>query len=206
MVTIALIIIIAIISYIAFQKPEFMSKMVFSPYVVQQRSQYYRFVSSGFVHGNWGHLAFNLFTFYFFGRNVELIYSYKFGTTPGSILFIVLFLLGIIISEIPTFLKYRRMPAYNSLGASGGVSTILFISILYFPIEKICIYGILCLPGFILGALYLIYSAYADKSGGDNINHSAHFTGAAFGILIAILIEPQVIFSFVESISNYRIF
>ena len=206
MITIVLIIIIALISYIAFQKPEFLSKMVFNPYMVQQRSQYYRFISSGLVHGNWGHLAFNLLTFYFFGRNVEAIYTYKFGLITGGILFVLLFLLGVIISEIPTFIKHREMPAYNSLGASGGVSTILFISILYFPIEKICIYGILCLPGFILGALYLIYSAYADKSSGDNINHSAHFTGAAFGILIAIMIEPGVIISFFESISKYRIF
>lgn len=183
-----------------------LSRLIFNPYTVSQQNQYYRFLTSGFVHGSWGHLLFNLLTFYFFGKNVEYIYVAKFGTIGGTVIFVLLFLLGIIISEIPTYLKYRNFPGYNSLGASGGVSTILFISILYFPIEKICLYGILCLPGFILGILYLIYSAYADKQNADSINHSAHFTGAAFGIIIAVMIEPKSIMHFVEQVMEFRIF
>lgn len=206
MVTYFLIAAIGIVSYLSFQNREMLSKLIFNPYVVDQQNEYYRFLSSGFVHGGWAHLLFNLLTFYFFGRNVEYIYVSKFGTLGGSIIFVILFLAGIAISEIPTYLKYRNSPAYNSLGASGGVSTILFISILYFPLESICLYGILCLPGFILGVLYLIYSAYADKQSADNINHSAHFTGAAFGIIVAVLIEPKSILNFVEKILEYRIF
>ncbi len=206
MVTYFLIGLIGIISYVAFQKPEFLSKLVFNPYLVKERNAYYRFLTSGFVHGGWAHLLFNLLTFYFFGRNVEFIYVSKFGSVIGSIIFVLLFLAGIVISEIPTFLKYKNFPGYNSLGASGGVSTILFISILYFPLESICLYGILCLPGFILGILYLIYSAYADKQAADNINHSAHFTGAAFGIIVAIIIDPKSMLSFVNQILEFRIF
>ena len=206
MITIALIIIIGLISYSAFNKPELMSKLIFNPYIVNQRKEYYRFLSSGFVHGSWGHLAFNLFTFYFFGNNVEQIYAYKYGTVMGGVVFVLIFFLGIVVSEIPTYKKYINFAGYNSLGASGGVSTILFISILYFPLEEICLYGILCLPGFILGILYLIYSAYSGKANKDNINHSAHFTGAAFGLLIAIIIEPRVILGFFQKILEYRIF
>ncbi len=206
MVTYILIGIIGLVSYLSFQNKEMLSRLIFNPYTVSQQNQYYRFLTSGFVHGSWGHLLFNLLTFYFFGKNVEYIYVAKFGTIGGTVIFVLLFLLGIIISEIPTYLKYRNFPGYNSLGASGGVSTILFISILYFPIEKICLYGILCLPGFILGILYLIYSAYADKQNADSINHSAHFTGAAFGIIIAVMIEPKSIMHFVEQVMEFRIF
>ncbi|QNL21897.1 rhomboid family intramembrane serine protease [Hyphobacterium sp. CCMP332] len=206
MVTYILIGIIGIVSYVAFQNREFLSKLVFNPYLVTERNEYYRFLTSGFVHGGWTHLIFNLLTFLFFGRNVEFVYVSKFGLVVGSIIFVLLFLAGVIISEIPTFLKHKNFPGYNSLGASGGVSSILFISILYFPLESICLYGILCLPGFILGILYLIYSAYADKQAADNINHSAHFTGAAFGIIIAVLIEPKTLLSFVNQIMEFRIF
>lgn len=206
MISYILIAITGVISYMAFKDQHLLSRFVFNPYVVNQRKQYYRFLSSGFVHGDWGHLIFNLLTFYFFGRNVEAIYAYKFGAVMGGVVFVAIYLAGIIISEIPTYKKHIDSPGYNSLGASGGVSTILFISILYLPLEKICLYGILCLPGFILGALYLIYSAYSGKHQRDNINHSAHFTGAAFGVIIAIILQPSVVIRFVEKISEFRIF
>lgn len=206
MLTFILIALIGIVSFTGFQNRETLSKLIFNPYIVNERNEYHRFITSGFVHANWAHLLFNLITFYFFGQNVENIYLARFGNLMGSLVFVGLFALGIIISEIPTFLKYRHYPGYNSLGASGGVSTILFISILYFPLQSICLYGILCLPGFILGILYLLYSAYADKRGGDNINHSAHFTGAAFGIVVAIILDPEVVIRFINRLAEFRIF
>ncbi len=206
MITISLIAIISLISISAFSKPDLLAKLIFNPYSVKNRSEYYRFLSSGFIHGSWGHLLFNMFTFYFFGSNVENIYRYKFGMVEGGILYVLIFMSGIVVSEIPTYLKHKNFAGYNSLGASGGVSSILFISILYFPLESICLYGILCLPGFILGILYLIYSAYSDKQQGDNINHSAHFTGAAFGLVIAIAIEPVSALNFVSQILEFRLF
>lgn len=206
MITIVLIGITVLLSYRAFSNRILLSKFIFNPYRVSNNSEYYRFLSSGFVHADWGHLLFNMFTFFFFGRNVEFIYTSIFGLVEGSIIFVLIYFLGIIISEIPTYLKYRSFAGYNSLGASGGVSTILFISILYFPLEDICLYGLLCLPGFILGLLYLIYSYYADKNQRDNVNHSAHFVGAAFGIIIAAIIQPDILLSFIDQISQYSPF
>ncbi len=50
------------------------------------------------------------------------------------------------------------------------------------------------IPAFVFGILYLGYSYYMDKRGGDNVAHDAHFYGALFGILFTAFLEPDLIF------------
>jgi len=176
-----------------------------NPYEIRRRKQYFRFVSSGFIHQDGVHLFFNMFSLYFFGQNVEAYYTYIFGV-PGLLLFGALYILGIVVSDIPSYLKHKNRPAYNSLGASGGVSAVIFASVLFDPVSNICLYAILCLPGFLLAILYLIYSYYQGKRGGDNINHDAHFYGAVFGIIFTIVIYPLVVVNFIEHLKDYSPF
>ena len=124
----------------------------------------------------------------------------------GSVLYIAFYLLGIIVSDIPTYLKKRHTPNYSALGASGGVSAVVFSSILFYPMADLCLYAILCLPGFIWGAIYLIYSYYSGKKAGDHINHDAHLYGALFGIIFTILIYPSVIPLFFEQLKHFQLF
>jgi len=119
--------------------------------------------------------------------------------------FAALYLGGIIVSDIPTQIKHRNNPGYSSLGASGGVSAIVFCFILFFPTQKLCIFLILCLPGFLLAILYLIYSWYMAKNQRDNINHDAHFYGAIYGAVFSIIYEPRVVLSFIDGILNFRL-
>ncbi|GAA4830657.1 rhomboid family intramembrane serine protease [Algivirga pacifica] len=198
--------IIAIVSFMAWNKPGLQEKLLMDPYRVQQHKEYTRFVTSGFVHGDMLHLFFNLFTMYFFGNVVEMrfISIMDYNVLLGQGLFVAFFLLGVIISDLPTYAKYKNAPMYRSLGASGGVAALVFASILYAPLRDICLYGILCLPGFILGTLYLIYSYYSDKQGKGRINHSAHLYGALFGIAFILFLEPTVALQFVQQISNWK--
>ncbi|TAF64709.1 MAG: rhomboid family intramembrane serine protease [Cytophagales bacterium] len=190
-------------SFYAWNSPEIQAKCMMNPGSISKRREYYRFLTSGFIHADIMHLGVNMFTFYFFGRSVELIYKALFGNFFGGFLFVLLYLLGIILSDLPTFYKHRNSYAYNALGASGGVSAIVFASILFNPLNDVCLYGILCLPGFILGVLYLVYSA-SMKDASDGVNHEAHFWGALFGIVFDILVYPNVIFIFIEGISSWR--
>jgi hypothetical protein len=48
--------------------------------------------------------------------------------------------------------------------------------------------------------LFLFYSAYMSKKGGDNVNHDAHFWGALFGVAFTILVHPDVINTFISEI------
>jgi membrane associated rhomboid family serine protease len=142
-----------------------------------------------------------MFALFFFGQHV----AYYFGP-QGNILMITLYLLGIVIADIPTYLKYQDVPKYNSLGASGGVAAVVFSSIMFEPINPIYIMFIpIGIPGFILGALYLVYSYYQGKRMSDNINHDAHLFGAIFGLAFTVILRPGVVISFVQQISNWSL-
>ena len=203
--TVILIILTVVISWSCWNKPELQYKLIMNPFAVTKNGQFYRMITSGFIHSNWMHLGFNMFTFYFFGRNIEYLFSNLFGSA-GVIYFLALYLLAIVVSDIPSLIKYKDHPHYNSLGASGGVSAIVFSSIMFFPLEKICLYGIICIPGFILGVLYVIYSYYEGKRMADNVNNHAHLIGAIFGVLFSIFVKPSVALSFVEQVMSYSFF
>lgn len=203
-ITIILILITSAISIWAFQRPDLMEKLLFHPYSIKHRNQWYRFVSSGFIHAGWMHLLFNMFTFYFFGQAVEFgVLKARFGEMEGGIYFVLFYVVGIIISHISTYLKYKDASYYRSLGASGGVSAVVLCSIMFYPQETLYIFGILPIPGFILGPLYVIYSYYQGKRGADNINHEAHLYGAIFGILFSILVDPSVLAHFAGQVTEY---
>ena len=197
--TIILIILTVIASLYAWSNPTVLKNWMMNPYSTDQRREYWRFITSGFIHNDYMHLFFNMFTLYFFGGIVE--------STLGGVLFIILYLVGIIISEVPTFLKNRKNPYYNSLGASGGVSAVVFASILFYPMNPLYLMFIpIGIPGFIFGAIYMFYSYYQAERGGDNINHDAHLYGALFGILFAIIAVPGSLVNFFEQVSQWRLF
>ncbi|MCR9083693.1 MAG: rhomboid family intramembrane serine protease, partial [Cyclobacteriaceae bacterium] len=113
---------------------------------------------------------------------------------------------GIIIADIPTYLKHQDNSYYRALGASGGTAATVFASIIILPLADICLFGILCLPGFILGALFLIYSYTKGKQDSDGINHDAHLYGALFGIVFILIVSPESFGNFIDQILNYRPF
>ena len=188
--TTAIIGITAITSILGFNRPDLLDRWMFMPYRIKNRNQWDRFILSGFIHKDYIHLLFNMFTFYFFGGVVEMFLRYQFGQGLGGILFVAFYLLGIVISDIPTFLKYQGSSYYRALGASGGTSATVFASIVIMPLSDICLFGIICLPGFILGGLFLIYSYVKGKQDNDGINHDAHLAGAVAGLVFVALTEP----------------
>ncbi len=204
--TVVIIAITCVTSLIGFNKPEFIERWMFTPYQVKHANQWDRFVLSGFIHKDYVHLLFNMFTFYFFGRVVEQFLAYKYGDTTGAILFISFYLLAIVISDIPTYLKNQDSPYYRALGASGGTAATVFSSIIILPLADICLFGIICLPGFILGILFLIYSYTKGKAGRDNINHDAHLYGALLGIVFILIISPESGLDFIDQILTYKPF
>ena len=202
--TVIMMIIIGLVSYIAWKQPVRMQQWILNPYKAYHNKEYFRFITSGFIHANWGHLIFNLFTLFFFGRNVEYTFIDLMGFTKGALAFWTLFITAVVVSDLPSFFKYKNFPNYNSLGASGGVSAFVFSSIVFYPLQPIYIMFIpIGIPGFILGALYLLYSYYQGKQLGDNINHDAHLFGALYGVLFTVILFPQSISMFFEQLKNF---
>lgn len=204
-ITIAIIVITVGVSLYAMRQPAIQYSLTMNPYMITKRGQYYRLVTSGFIHGDHMHLLFNMFSFYFFGTQLEYIFQYIFEGT-GSVYFIALYVLAIIISDVPTLFKHQNNHAYNSLGASGAVSAVIFGCILFQPLQDICLYGVLCVPGFILGAIYLIYSYQSSKRSRDKINHDAHLYGALFGLVFCIVLYPDSIRIFIEQMKEWKMF
>jgi membrane associated rhomboid family serine protease len=114
--------------------------------------------------------------------------------------------MAIVVSDLPSYFKKKNDPRYNSLGASGGVAAIIFAFIAFKPVQDICLFVAICLPGFILGTAYILYSYYQGKKANDNINHDAHLYGAAFGFIFCILMYPPAITNFFRQIMNWKLF
>jgi membrane associated rhomboid family serine protease len=204
--TIILIGITALSSIIAFNRPALLDRWMFIPYQIKQRNQWDRFILSGFIHKDFMHLLFNMFTFYFFGGVVERFFKFQFGLELGGLIFVGFYLAAIVIADIPTYLKQQGNSYYQALGASGGTSATVFASIILMPLSDICLFGLLCLPGFLLGGFFLIYSYVKGQQGQDNINHDAHLYGAIFGILCILILSPGSAAMFLEQILSYRPF
>lgn len=190
-ITIALIAVNVIVSLLAMNNNEVLSKAIMWPYGVKRHNQYYRFISSGFIHADYFHLFFNMFTLFFFGRVVEEIFL-KYGL-GGNIAYIALYFLALIASDIPTYLKQRNNYNYQCLGASGAVSAVVFAAIVFNPWGSIYLYGALKISAFVYAVLYLIYCVAMSRRGGDHINHDAHLWGSlfGFGFTIALIAAMQ---------------
>ncbi|SRR5579871_3018113 len=198
-ITITIIIITCLISVAGFSNPKIINELIFWPPVIAKRKQYYRFVTCGFVHANFMHLAFNMFTLYFFGRVMEVYYMGRLGLQHYY--FLVLYIGALIVSVLPTYFKQKNNYNYRSLGASGAVCAVLFAFILLEPWQTIYIFFI-PVPAIIYAVLFLVYSMYMSRKGGDYINHDAHFYGALFGIVLTIVLRPQVIDIFLNQLSH----
>jgi membrane associated rhomboid family serine protease len=207
-ITVIIIIITVLVSLSAFRNEKIMSDLIFYPPAVSKNNQYYRFITCGFIHADWGHLLFNMISFYFFGQFVENAFEYIFGT-GGKLLYLLMYVLALIVSLLPTYFKNMDNHYYRSLGASGAVSAVIFAGILLDPANKIYLMFIpVGIPGFVFGPVYLLISAWLDRKGSDNINHSAHIWGALFGVAFMIIAgfasnEYNAIEEFVNKIKHY---
>ena len=138
---------------------------------------------------------------------VEYIFIALFGNN-GKWIFLLMYLLALGVSLLPTYLKNINNYNYRSLGASGAVSAVVFAKILFDPINGIGLFFIpLYIAGFLFAIIYLFVSSWLDRKGGDNINHSAHIFGAIFGLAFTILAcitlsEYPVLTAFIDQIKT----
>ena len=194
--TLVIIIVTALVSVPAFRDHVLFEELLMRPYAVRHDGQWYRLFTHAFVHADWGHLAVNMFVLYMFGRNVEILFAYI-TTIPTVVVYVALYIGGILFASIPGMVKHAEDPGYRAVGASGAVSAVLFSQILILPTRAVSVLFIpVELPAFLFGGLYLIYSWYMDKRGGDHVAHDAHFYGALFGILFTAALDPALMFRF----------
>ncbi|MBA9071928.1 membrane associated rhomboid family serine protease [Flavobacterium gossypii] len=177
-----LIVIIAlnlIISFKGFNDLSFFRKYEFHVGSIRAGEQV-RMFSSGFLHVDIAHLAFNMLTLYLFAPYVI--------SGLGSFTFLMVYAGSLILGNLLTMALHKNDYSYRAVGASGAVIGVVYAAILVQPALEIYF-----MPGYIFGIIYLLYSIYGMKSKSDNIGHTAHFGGAVGGYLITLSRVPEMI-------------
>lgn len=198
-VTLALIAVTVVVSWQAWDKPRLLDRLILWPPAVERQRQYDRLLTHGFIHADWGHLIFNMIALYSFGPAME---SYFAGRIT-AIGYLVFYLSAVVIAILPTYVRHKQDASYRSLGASGAVSAVLFAFILLDPWAGIYVFLIpVAIPAFLFAGLYLGYTIWMDKRGGDNVNHSAHLWGALYGVGFTLLLNPELAARFVRRLTS----
>ena len=201
-ITTIIVILTALVSIQGFSNRQIIERFKHWPYAEHREGEWYRLLSSGFVHGGWLHLLINMFVFWQFGLFVEAQYQNEFGEVLGPSLYVILYLSTIAVADLPTYFKHKNDYNYAAIGASGAVSGIVFIYILIYPWRMLWLWGLVPIPSIVAGILYLVYSQYASRQSNTNIDHDAHFYGALYGMLFTILLEPRLFTEFINKLGQ----
>lgn len=182
-ITTIIIAVTALVTYIGLSNPVFFNKFKFNISGIKAGEQY-RMITSGFLHADWFHFAFNMFSFWSFANFLTQEFS--------TINFLLIYFGSMIIGSVLTYFIHKNEPYYSAIGASGAVLGIIYCAILLYPENSILLFGAIPIPGYIFAFLYLAYSIYGMKGQYDNIGHTAHLGGAIGGLLFTLLLRPDL--------------
>ena len=151
-----------------------------------QRGETKRWISSGFLHVDWKHFAFNMITLYFFADIIIM--------ELGVFNFYLIYLIGLLSGNLLSFYFNKNQPNYSAVGASGAVTGIVYAAILLNPGMSMYLYFIpIPIQFYVVGVGYLLFSIYGMKTRLGNIGHDAHFGGAIGGYALTIIVAPWVL-------------
>ena len=166
--------------------PGLIERSLFRPHWLISKGEYLTLLSSGFMHADVMHLLFNAFTFWAFAFGLE--------RAIGSERFFWLYAVGLLASDLGTWMRHRHQPEYRTLGASGAITAVLFASIVYFPNGSVYILPIpVPIPSPLFALAYLAYTWFAARRPDGGINHDAHLSGALAGIAFVALTDGAAI-------------
>lgn len=182
-ITLVLIAVTGLVSYKGFTDYSFIEKYKFSTSGIA-RGEYYRLVSSGFLHVDWQHFIFNMLSLYFFAGVII--------SRLGTVGFLLLYFLAMVVGNLLSYFLHKKEPYYSAVGASGAVTGVIYGAILLAPSMTILVF-VIPMPALVFGVGYLLYSIYGMKTRTDNIGHSAHFGGAIAGYAFILFLKPYLL-------------
>ncbi|MDT8410523.1 MAG: rhomboid family intramembrane serine protease [Wenzhouxiangellaceae bacterium] len=194
--TLAIIIVTALVSFAAWQNPRLLDALMLRPSRVW-RGELWRLIGHGLIHADPQHLMFNMITLFFFGTVMENILFERIGAVG----FLLFYLSALVLSALPDVIGRRDDSSYASLGASGAVAAMLFAYILIDPWALLFVFFI-PVPAVVFAMVYVGYSIWAQRHSPGNINHGAHLWGAAWGVIFMLLLEPSLLPRFLSKIAG----
>ena len=162
----------------------------------------YQLVTYMFMHGNFGHLFFNMFALWMFGNTLENIWRSK-----RFLLFYMVCGIGAgLCQEMVQYIQYATslaqyetvnmggriisMDSYlnmmTTVGASGAIYGLLLAFGMMFPDSRIYLYFLFPIKAkwFVIG--YAVLELILGFQGVDNVAHFAHLGGMLFGLLLIL--------------------
>jgi membrane associated rhomboid family serine protease len=181
----AVIAVTLLVTLRGFRDPGFRERMIMDTQAVLRRGEIHRVLTSAFLHADWGHFGFNMFSLFAFGSAIEL--------AAGARIFLLIYLTSIVGGDLLS-LALHRHENYRALGASGGVSGVVFAAIFLFPGGGVLIFPLMFpIPAWIYAIFFVLTSIYGIRTRAGNIGHDAHLGGALVGLLVTAVLFPQVI-------------
>ncbi len=201
-------------SFLAFRDQKLMTAMMLNPYRMVHHKKYYEVLTSGLVHADFMHLAFNMLSFYFFAIAFQISSDNQFELKPlevwmteragqiGHLYFGLIYIVSMVLGDLSTIIKQRDNPQYFSLGASGAISGIIFSYILFAPQSKLSFFFLPTMPAPLFAVVFVIISIWGAKSRHSNINHDAHLWGGLFGFALTVALFPGIFQEFLIAVKN----
>lgn len=187
LVPVLLILATCFTTYLGFSNSAVFQRYQFHVGAIRHDKQYRRLLSSAFLHADWTHLLFNMITLYFFSPYIVAVY--------GIFLFLLLYFGSVLAGNLFSLFLYQNRPSYAAIGASGGVSGVIFAAIAVDPTSSILLFFIpIHIPAWLFATAYFAYSVYMmlNPRPWDNLGHAAHLGGAMFGMLLVLLLTPML--------------
>lgn len=126
-----------------------------------------------FMHANWAHIFFNMFSLWMFGRMLENLWGSK------------RFLQVYITSGLGAAAAHLLTSQVPALGASGAVMGLMAAFAYLFPNTEFYIYGLFPIRAkYLIGGLVILDLFGGLYSTGDGVAHWAHLGGALTGFLM----------------------
>lgn len=184
LIPILLILITCATSLMGFNNQFVFQRYQFHVGAIRHDKQYIRLLSSAFLHADMMHLFFNMFTLYFFSRVVAMVY--------GVWWFLILYFGAVLAGNLFTLWLYKNRPSYAAIGASGGVSGVLFATVALAPLQNLYVFFI-PMTSWIFATLYFAYSVtmMLRPRQWDNTGHAAHLGGAVCGMAFVAVFTPM---------------
>lgn len=183
--TVVVLSVTALTSLLAFRDPTLRERWMLKPREVLAEKQFYRLLTSGLIHADWMHLAFNAYSFYSFAQVVEWLHGWQ--------TLLTVYLSGILGGSLLSVFLHRNED-YRALGASGGVCGVIFASVFLLPGGRIMMFLVpVSIPAYLYALAFPVVSFIAFRRKADNVGHDAHLGGAIIGLLAAVALHPHIV-------------
>lgn len=188
-VTLGLLVLNVIASLIAFRNEAFMQQNILWVGPMRERGEWYRGISSGFLHVNGPHLLLNMYGLWLFGPICEYVL--------GGVGFAIVYFASLVGGSAWAYVHNQNSPDYRAAGASGALSGIVLSFCLFEPFAILLAFFVIPMWGIVFGVLYVAISYAFSMRENRIIGHEAHLGGAVAGVIATLLVRPETFSEFV---------